>query len=414
MTRLIWVTSVAVMIVSGAASGAEWTQFRGPNADGHADAAKGLPLKWSPTENIVWKQAIPGQGWSSPVILAERIYLTTAVSHDDGGYSLDVVCLYVKTGEPVWQTEVFREGGDAPKIHKKNSHASPTPIVANGRIYAHFGHQGSACLDLEGKVIWTNDSFRYAPVHGNGGSPALVGDKLIFSCDAAKDPFVLALNKNTGKEVWRTKRDTSPKRAFSFCTPLVIEVGGKTQVVLPGSDAVFAYDPDTGKAIWRVDYPGGYSVVPRPIYGHGLVYVCTGFDRPQLLAIRPDGKGDVTNSHVAWKATKGVPHTPSLLLVGDELYMVADGGIATCMDAKTGDVHWTERLGGNYSASPLFADGHIYFLSESGEAVVIEPGKTFKVLARNDLNERALASYAVGDGALFIRTAEHLWRVQAK
>ncbi len=402
------------LVMSGAmvcaVQGADWPAFRGPDRQGHAVGEK-LPVTWGPGKNVAWRKLVPGSGWSSPVIGGDRVYLTAAVPEGQG-YVLTVMCYAAVSGEQIWSTPVFGQSGDAPKIHKKNSHASPTPILEGDRIYTHFGHQGIACLNREGEILWKNDSFAYAPVHGNGGSPALVDDLLIFSCDAAKDPYVLAIDKNTGKPRWKTPRDTTPKRAFSFCTPLVIEVAGQTQVILPGSDAVFAYEPKTGKAVWRVDYPEGYSVVPRPVYAHGLLFVCSGFNKPVLYAIDPSGaKGNVTQTHVRWKKDKGVPHTPSLLVVGDEVYMVADSGIASCMDAKTGEEHWKQRLGGNYSASPLFADGRIYFQNEEGEAVVIEAGKTFKEVSRNDLGERALASYAVSDGAIYLRTDKALYRI---
>jgi outer membrane protein assembly factor BamB len=250
-------------------------------------------------------------------------------------------------------------------------------------------------------------------VHGNGSSPILVDDALIFNCDGASEPFVVALDKNTGTVLWKTKRETSAKKKFSFSTPLSVNFDGRTEVITPGSGAVCSLDPKTGREIWRVRYGEGYSVIPRPVYGQGLIFVVSGFDRPAVLAIRPGGKGDVTETHVAWTLTKGAPNTPSLLLVGEELYMVSDGGIASCVDARTGRVHWQERLGGNYSASPIQADGRIYFQNEEGTAVVIRAGKEFVRLATNSLGERTLASYAVTDGALFVRTDQHLYRVQS-
>jgi outer membrane protein assembly factor BamB len=283
--------------------------------------------------------------------------------------------------------------------------------VDGDRIYVHFGHQGIACLNTQGEIVWKNNEVKYAPVHGNGGSPALVDGLLIYSCDGAKDPFVVALDAQTGKVQWKFQRPGDPPKKFSFCTPLVIEVAGKQQVIIPGSGIVNALDPQTGAEIWSVKH-GGYSVIPRPVYGHGLVYFSTSYDSPVVLAVRPDGHGDVTETHVAWEAKKGAPHTPSLLLVGDELYMLADKGILTCLDAKTGDQHWQERIGGNYSSSPIYADGKIYIQSEAGQGMVFRAGKTFEKLAENGFGERSLASYAIGDGAIFIRTAENLYRVE--
>jgi outer membrane protein assembly factor BamB len=389
----------------------DWPAFRGPTGQG-LSAEKTLPLRWSTTENVAWKKPIPGRGWSSPVIQAGRVYLTTAVPAGRD-QSLRALCLDAGSGKLLWSAEVFRQGAGAPRIHTKNSHASPTPLIAGNRLYVHFGHQGTACLDTDGKVLWKNSTLRYRPVHGNGGSPVLVEDAVVFSCDGAEERFVAALDRDTGKVVWKTERRTEADRFFSFSTPLVITVKGKKQLVSPGSDVATAYDPATGKEIWRVRY-SGYSVIPRPVFGHGLLFLGTGFNTPQLLAVRVDGSGDVTDTHVAWTLRRGAPHTPSPLLVGDELYLVADGGLASCLDARTGRAHWQRRIAGTYSASPLHAAGRVYCLAEDGSAVVLRAGKKFEVLARNTLGERTLASPAAADGALFVRTAGHLYRLQER
>ncbi len=407
--------SASVVLCVLSAHAADWTEFRGPTGQGQVREGK-LPLEWSPTRNVVWKQAIPGLGWSSPVVVAGRIYLTSAVAAagKSEGPSLRVLCLEAKSGRIVWNVEVFAPGASAPRGHTKNSQASPTPIFADGKLYVHFGHMGSACLDTDGKVLWQQTDVKYNPVHGNGGSPVLVEDKLVFSCDGADKPFVIALDRNTGKVSWKTTRTVTAAKTFSFCTPLVIEVKGKKQIVLPGSNAVYAYDPADGKEIWRVRYKG-YSVVPRPVFGHGLLFVCAGYDPPaSLLAIRPDGNGDVTDSHVAWTTNKRVPLTPSPLLDGDELYTLSDDGYASCLDAKTGTVHWSERLNDRFSSSPILADGRIYCQSEKGQTFVLQAGKTFKLLGRNEMGERTLASFAVADGALFLRTEGNLYRIEER
>lgn len=405
---------LVVLTLTLTASPSDWPSFRGPGGNGHAADAKPV-TEWNATKNITWKQPVPGQGWSSPVIVDGRIYLSAAVPAAENStkeYSLRLLCLDAKRGDIQWDTEVFRQDSERTvSIHPKNSHASPTPLVENGRVYVHFGHQGTACVDADGKVLWRTDKYRYAPVHGNGGTPILVDEALIFSCDGAENPFVLALHRDTGEELWKQPRNSEATKKFSFSTPLYLEVDGRPQVISPGSNLVAGYDPKTGKELWRVTYDG-YSVIPKPVYGHGLVYICTGYNTPSLLAIRPDGEGDVTETHVAWKISRGVPHTPSLLLVGDELYMVSDKGIATCVDAATGTEHWQERIGGNFSASPLFANGRIYLLSEEGEGILLAPEKTFKVLARNKLEERTLASYGVSGNTLFIRSDKHLYRIE--
>ncbi len=392
----------------------EWPEFRGPTGQGHA-ATRGLPTEWSPTTNIAWKSAVAGAGWSTPAIAGGTVYLTTGVANGAGGVSLRALAFDAKTGAARWETEVFAatEASVQP-MHAKNSPASPTPLVAGGRVYVHFGHHGTAALDRAGKVLWRQNALGYDPVHGNGGSPVLVDDKLIFTADGAKAPFVAALRAATGELAWKTARTAAVKQTFSFATPLVITVGGRTQVIAPGSGAVTALDPADGRELWHVSYGGGFSVVPRPVFAHGLLFVATGFMRADLLAIRPDGTGDVTDTHVAWRTTKGAPLTPSVVAVGDELYGVNDAGLATCWDAKTGTVHWQEKIDGNYSASPIANDGKLYFLSENGIGTVLAAAKTFTKIAVNKLEERALASYAVADGALFVRTEKHLWRIGAK
>lgn len=395
---------------------ADWPEFRGATGQGRADVST-LPLEWRPGHpNIVWRTPLSGEGWSSPVVAGGRIYLTAAVplpGAEPQDLSLVALCLSCADGQILWSTDVFRqEGRTAPAIHSKNSHASPTPLVVGDRLIVHFGHQGTACLDLTGKLLWTSHDAKYEPVHGNGGSPALVDDRLVFSCDGANDPFVTALRLDDGQTLWRTPRNVEAERRFSFATPLLIESEGRRQIILPGSNAVISYDPD-GRELWRVRYDG-YSVVPRPVFGHGLVYVCTGYGPTSLLAIRPTGQGDVTDSHVAWSAKRAVPKTPSLLLVGDELYAVSDEGVASCYQARTGKVHWQQRLGGGFSSSPVIGADRMYVTNEEGVSTVIRPGPMYKQLAQNPLDERTLASPAIADNAIYIRTAQALYRIEER
>lgn len=401
---------VVVLIIAGSLHAEDWPEFRGPTGQGHVREGR-VPVEWSP-KTAAWRQAIPGNGWSSPVIVGGKIYLTTAVPNADG-HSLRVLCLDIKEGKTLWNVEAFKQGANSPRIHNKNSHASPTPIVAGNRLYVHFGHMGTACLDSSGNKIWHNVQ-KYAPVHGNGGSPALVDDLLVFSCDGASNPYIVALDIKDGKERWKTPREADAPKKFSFGTPLVIDVNGVKQVVSLGSNKVSGYEAKTGKAIWSVNYTG-YSIIPRPVYGHGLVFLSTSYDAPTLMAIKPDGKGDVTETHVVWKERRGAPHTPSPLLVGEELYVVSDRGTATCFDAKTGKVHWAERVdGAGFSSSPIVAGGRVYFLSEDGITTVVKASKTFERVAKNEMGERTLASFAVADGTLLLRTDKHLYRFDAK
>ncbi len=391
-----------------------WPEFRGPTGQGHATAPN-LPVHWSATEHIAWSTPIPGNGWSSPIYVDRKVYLTSAVPNEGtGDLSLRTLCLDGATGQIRWDVEVFNEKSGGARIHGKNSHASPTPLYIDGTLYVHFGHEGTAALDTSGAILWKQTSLRYSPVHGNGGSPIQVGENLFFSCDGDKDPIAVALNRKTGQIAWKTPRVTEAKKKFSFCTALLINNAGRQEIISPGSGAVFAYDPADGKELWRVRYGEGYSVVPRPVFGEGLLFIGTGYDHADALAIKPGSSGDQTETNIAWTLTKGAPNTPSMVLVGSDLYMVSDGGIASCVDAKTGKVHWNERLGGDFSSSLLHADGRIYFQNEGGTGFVVKASHTFEVLAKNELGERTLASYAATDGTFFIRTDKHLFRVTSK
>ncbi len=391
-----------------------WPQFRGPDGQGHT-SARSLPTQWSDTQNVAWKQDLPGEGWSSPVVWDNRIYLTTAVPSQTvkDEYSLRALCLAGETGKIVWDVEVFKQTPqDTQRIHSKNSHASPTPVTDGRRLFVHFGAQGTAALSLAGEILWKNEDLDYSMVHGNGGSPVLVEGLLVFSCDGSQNPFVVALDHETGKIRWKKNRPpVSNRKKFSFSTPLVIEVDGQKQIISPATDQVIAYRPRDGAEIWTVGYEG-YSIIPRPVFGQGLVFLSTSYQSPVAMAISPEGTGDLPAANIAWKIRRAAPHTPSMLLVGSEIYMVSDRGIATCADAKTGKVHWQERLGGNYSASPLYGDGKIYFQSEEGEGIVIRAGRTFEELARNHMNSRTLASYAVIGSDFLIRAESALYRIK--
>ncbi len=389
----------------------DWPEFRGPTGQGHSPA-KNVPTHWSATDNVAWKKTIPGGGWSSPVLVNGRLYLTTATSAQGGkGLKLIALCLDARDGKSLWSTSVFSPE-DGSSLHSKNSYASPTPLVREGRIYVHFGHLGTACLDLDGRVLWRQSSIQYPSMHGNGGSPVLAGDRLIFSCDGVTNPVVVALDRRTGDVRWKTPRNNeSIPRKFAFSTPLLITHAGREELISPGAGGIYAYDPATGRPLWKVSTGEGFSVVPRPVFAHGLLFVNTDYDFPKLFAIRPGGEGDVSSTHLAWQTGRSAPSTPSVVVVGSEVYFVSDKGFATCADAKTGKMHWNERLGGGFSASPVFAEGRIYFQNEEGVGYVVKAEKTFELLAKNELGERTLASYAVDDGALFVRSAEHLFRI---
>jgi outer membrane protein assembly factor BamB len=325
--------------------------------------------------------------------------------------SLRALAFDVEDGRQVVDVELFRLDRTE-LLNPKNSFASPTPILEGDRVYVHFGAEGTAALTSAGEVLWRT-RLPYESQHGGGGSPELHGELLIINCDGnGVEAFVVALDKQTGKERWKRQRRKPADQAYT--TPLTIRVGDRDQIVSAGAYRAGGYDPASGREIWRVSYDEGFSNVPRPVYGHGLVFIATGFQQPTLIAVRPDGEGDVTRTHVAWTLRRGAPFTPSPILVGDELFVVNDTGILTCIDARTGTVHYQQRLGGNYSASPIWADGRIYFLSEEGVATVISPGKVFSKLAVNLLDGATLASIAVSGGSLFIRSHSHLYRIGAR
>ena len=397
---------VVTALHTGAAAAQDWPAFRGPGGQGHSSEL-GLPAEWSETRNVLWKTAVAGLGWSSPVVAGSRVWLTSSV--EDRDLTLRALAFDVETGRELVNVEVFRL--KRPRdINPKNSFASPTPVIDGDRVYVHFGADGTAALTTTGEIVWTA-KFPYESQHGAGGSPVIYRDLLIFSCDGHDAAFVVALDKDTGKVRWKTNRRQPADQAYS--TPLVIRVGDRDQLVSVGAFRATAYDPLTGKEIWRVSYDDGFSNVPRPVYGHGMVFIVTGFQQPAVIAVKPDGIGDVTRTHIAWTLRRGAPLTPSPLLVGDELYLLTDAGIATCLDARTGTVHWQMRLGGTYSASPVFADQRIYFLGEHGGAMAILPGKEFRRVGNSTLDGAMLASMAVARQSLFIRTSSHLYRIAA-
>ena len=396
-------------VVASQTSTSDWPQFRGPGGQGHS-SAKDLALTWSETENVKWKHAIEGSGWSSPVIRNNQIWLTSA---SEKGKSLVVLCLDRATGRLLHRIAPFSTVTPV-GLHPKNSYASPTPILEGNRVYVHFGPYGTACLGTNGMVVWKT-RLPHKTLYGPSSSPVLLDDLLIVQCHGTDLRFVTALDKATGQTRWtRTHEACSPKleRHNSESTPLVIQTTAGRQLICNVAGHVLAYEPLTGKSLWSVRQQENYAQVPRPVFGHDLVFTAGGYFSPVVFAIRPNGTGDITESHVVWSVRKAVPNNPSPLLVGDELYMVSDKGIASCLDARTGTLRWRERLGGNFSASPVFADGRIYFPSEEGVTTVIAPGHRFRKLATNKLDGRIMASLAISGTAIYLRTQRHLYRIE--
>ena len=389
-----------------------WPQFRGPTGEGTSDATD-LPLTWSETNHIQWKTLIPGEGWSSPVIQGDQIWMQTAL---DEGKSLRAICVDRNSGKIRQDVEIFYISSPERK-HAFNSFASPTPVIENDRVYISYGMYGIACVQgSTAKILWQNTELKHDhDKNGPGSSPILYKDLLILNCDGTEERFVAAIHKQTGKTAWRSNRSNIINKAGEFKkayqTPLVISVNGRDQLVSMGAYRVSGYEAGTGKEIWWVDIPG-FSNVPRPVFANGLVYISTGFGKPELWAIRPDGYGDVTKTHVAWKALRQVPAKPSPLAVGEHLYMLADNGIISCLDGKTGREIWSERIPGAYSASPLFANGRIYCFNEQGQTVVLRSGPKPEIIATNTLASGFMSSPAVSGNALFLRTKQHLYRIE--
>lgn len=418
MTSLL----IAAALALGADSKptAEWREFRGPDGTGQY-TGPAVPDKWGPDTNVAWKTPVPGQGWSSPVLHKGKLFLTTAVKKGEAkkpDYELRVLCLDAETGKIDWDKLVFtEEGSKAPGIHGKNSHASPTPVADGDRVYVHFGHMGTACYDLKGEQQWATQEHPYTPVHGNGGSPVLADGKLIVACDGSDKQFVLALDAKTGKEAWTADRKSKAVKKFSFTTAQVIEQGQKKLVVSPAAEFVAAYDVADGKEVWRANYPTqGYSCICRPVLTGGLLVFSTGYDDPHLFALDPAGEGDITKSNIKWTYKKNAPSTPTPVAVGDELYSISDGGVMVCLDAKSGKVHWEEKLKGRgFSSSPVLVNGKIYATSEDGIGSIVTPNKKeLDVEEAGEMKEKTFATPLPADGALYLRTETKLYKFAAK
>lgn len=425
-------------LLTSVVSAGDWPQFRGPQGDGHS-AATQLPTTWSETENVVWKTEVPGRGWSSPVIADGLIWVTSAVEHKAteaeleqikkdrlagnpmanqmtivSSITLRAIAVDIATGQVKHDLKLLDVKNPQP-VHSLNSYASPSPVIAEGRLVCHFGAYGTACVELaSGKVLWTAELEIDHSV-GPGSSPIVFEDLIIIPCDGADKQFVAALDLFTGKVAWETPRPpmTGDKGDLhkAFSTPYLAMIGGKPQAIIVGAQWVVGYEPRTGKELWRMNHGAGFSNVPRPVFGNGLIYICTGFMRPELLAIPENVTGEVNPDKVVWKFNRQVPAQPSPILAGLEIYFVSDQGVATCLDALTGESLWTQRMAGNYSASPLAADGKLYFSNREGVTTVIQPGRDYKEVAANQLNGQLMASPAATDGRLYLRTESHLYAI---
>ncbi len=435
MTRTLILLWLALLNgLSLCAEDTNWPQFRGPRGDG-CSTSTGLPLHWSEQSGgsgIKWKTAIHGRAWSSPVIWGARIWLTTAT---ENGRELFVVCVDRESGKILRDLKLF-DVANPQFAHQFNTYASPTPVIEEGRVYVTFGSPGIACLDTQtGKVLWTRRDLECNHYRGAGSSPIVYQDFFILNFDGSDHQFIIALDKKTGRTVWQKNRsvdykDLDPdgrvqaegdfRKGFATCQ--IASLDGRATLLSQGAKAFYAYDPLTGEEFWRVEDRTSHSGATRPVLGHGLVFVPSGFSTGQLLAIRPGKKGEVldvnaaeppsTQLQVVWRAKRNVPKKPSLLLVGELLFGIDDNGVATCWEAKTGHSLWNERIGGNYSAAPLAAEGRVYFFSEEGKTTVVAAEREFKKLAENQLGDGFMASPAVSGKALFLRTRTELYRIE--
>jgi outer membrane protein assembly factor BamB len=419
MLRTLGAIGLVGALVTASVQAEDWPQFRGPGGQG--EAAADLPLTWSETAKVTWQTPIHGRAWSSPIVVGSRVWLTTATPD---GKRLGVVAVDRDTGRIVHDATLF-EVPEPQFAHEFNTYASPTPASDGARIYVTFGSPGTAALDAStGAVLWTRRDLECNHFRGAGSSPVVFRDRLILHFDGSDQQYVVALDTKTGRTLWKTPRsidfkDLEPDGRIAadgdmrkaFATPHVIDVAGAPVVISTGSKATYGYDPMTGRELWRVEERNAHSGSTRPVAGHGLVFVPTGFPKGALLAIRPDGRGDATATHVAWRLDRGVPNKPSLALAGDLLFMVTDAGVASAVEAKTGAVVWTARIGGTFSASPIVSGPRVYFFDEDGKTTVIAAARTFEKLAENQLGDGFMASPAAADGALYLRSRTRLYRI---
>ncbi len=423
-----YATSETLTVVNGSKSNspkAHWPEFRGPHANGHAPDAKDAPLHWSETEGIAWKTEIPHIGWSSPTILGDQIWLTTATKHGSDFYAIQVDA---NTGEIEYNKSIFQAEDPEPLGNVVNCYASPSPALEPGRAYIHFGTFGTACIDTGTKeIIWKREDINIRHLRGPGASPILFEDLLILNMDGVDFQFQTALYKDTGKTAWITSRTVvwddfdhngtiirEGDKRKSFTTPIIVQANGAPLLLSPGSFAIYGYNPRNGREIFKARH-NSYTPQVRPVYLDGVIYATTGYEPTEFMATRVDGQGDVTDTHILWRYMDNrISLTPSPTIVDDLLYLTGDKGTVTCLDPKTGEKVWEERIGGNYVASPLYAAGRLYFFSTQGKTTIMKPGLNPEILAENRLDDGLMASAAMLGSSLIIRTKTHLYRIDTK
>ena len=422
---------VLVLLAFGArAAQVEWPDYRGPFGDGHVSAPGetkliGLPLDWSETNHVKWKTEIPLHGISTPVVMGGQVWLTTA---PDDGHDFFAIRVEAESGKVTLNEKIFHS--DQPESlgngASMNSYATPSAVIEPGRVYVHFGSFGTACLDTStGKALWKREDLRCRHYRGPSSSPVLFENLVILTFDGADVQYLVALDKKTGATVWKTDRsvvwndDNVPGQMAkdgdlrkAHGTPLIVTAAGKSQMFSAGAKAAYGYDPRTGRELWKVHY-NDWSTAPRPLFDHGLAYFITGLTKKEMLAVKTDGQGDVTSTHVAWSLKTHVGKYSSPILVDGLIYTASDESFISCLDAATGDTVWTERVGGKFAASPIYGDGRLYFVDQQGTTLVLKPGRKLEVLAKNTLEKGCMASPAVAGKALYLRTRTHLYRIES-
>jgi outer membrane protein assembly factor BamB len=429
-SRCLCVLSLVLLAFDVAAAQAEWPEFRGPRGDGHVVAsgdtkAIGLPLRWSETNNVKWKTEIPHRGWSTPVVMGDQVWLTTATMD---GHDFFAIRVNAKTGQIRFNEKIFHSDNPEPLGNgaSMNCYATPSPVIEAGRVYVHFGSFGTACLDTEtGKVLWKRDDLPCRHYRGPSSSLISFENLLILTMDGADLQYHVALDKKTGETVWKTPRSAvwndenvpgimakegDLRKAHS--TPLIVTASGKPQMLSAGAKAAYGYNPRTGSELWKVQYPD-FSVAPRPLFDGGVAFIVTGQSKKEMWAVKTDGQGDVTDTGVVWRLKTHIGKYASPILVDGLIYTAADESFVTCLEASTGQVVWTERVGGKYAASPVFADGRLYLFDQEGTTTVLKPGRTLEILATNTLANGFMASPAVAGKAFFLRTRTHLYRIES-
>lgn len=422
-----------LFLLTSLATAADWPEWRGQDGQGQS-TAKGLPATWSETSGVVWKSELPGRGHSTPVLVGDQIWLTTAIEKaateaeakvrlatNTGDQPLTVLasvsiralCVDKATGKVLHDIELLNVK-DPQWAHQLNSYASPSPILHDGKLYASHGSFGTACLDTATqKILWKNEELHVMHENGPGSTPVLHGDRLIVHFDGSDAQFIAAFDTATGKVAWKTDRsgkmDPRPQQKKAYGTPLIVTISGQPTVVSPAADWIYGYEPATGKELWKLPYGElGFSMSVRPVADSERIYFSTSFGKSQVIALNYAG---VKTPEIAWRNNKNAPKMCSPVLANGLLFYVDDGGIVSCVDPKTGESLYKERIGGKYSASPIVADNQIYFASREGVVTIVPASKDFKILAQNTLEGALMASPIAVDGTLYLRTDKALYRI---